>query len=190
MKNKIQMFIDTANNYCYVAIYNLNEKIDEIKIKVNKNVTDIIVENIKLLLEKNKFDYKNINELYLNVGPGSFTGVRVGTLIAKAWLNLYKMTKIFIINSLLLQITNKNSISVIDAKSDKSYIAIYKNNKEILKPTIFLNTELEKIISNYKDAATVCNKTDESYDNFLLHKKHFKLINTKDLQPLYIKLPL
>ena len=190
MNKLCQLFIDTTANFCYVGIYNLKNKIDEIKIKVNKNVTDIIVESIWSLLEKNSLTYENINELYLNIGPGSFTGVRVGVLIAKAWSNINQTINIFAIDSLLLQTTVNNSISIIDAKSNKSYLAIYQNFKPIQAPNIYNNVDIRQIIANHKELIVFENQTDKSYDNFIFHKNHFKPIRVEDLQPLYIKLPL
>jgi tRNA A37 threonylcarbamoyladenosine modification protein TsaB len=57
---------------------------DKFSIETNNNLTDIVVELIEKLLKKNKIRKSDIKAIYLTLGPGSFTGVRVGTLIAKA----------------------------------------------------------------------------------------------------------
>ncbi|MBQ6970582.1 hypothetical protein IJQ19_03285 [bacterium] len=53
------------------------------KLKVNKNVTDLITVAIKSLFAKAKLGYEDISNIYLNIGPGSFTGIKVGVVIAK-----------------------------------------------------------------------------------------------------------
>jgi tRNA A37 threonylcarbamoyladenosine modification protein TsaB len=71
--------------------------------------------------------FAQLHAIYLNVGPGSFTGNKVGIIIAKTIKLVYPKIIIKIINSLLLQTTdNKSYISIIDAKSNKSYVAVYK----------------------------------------------------------------
>lgn len=82
-KKPYDLFLDTTNNYCYVAIYFADKKIAEIKLRVNKNVTDLITDAIKSLFSKSKLGYKDISNIYLNIGPGSFTGIKVGIVIAK-----------------------------------------------------------------------------------------------------------
>ena len=60
------LFLDTTNNFCYVAIYTKNKKICDLKLPVNKNVTDIITDTIKSLFKKTKIHYKDIKNFYLN----------------------------------------------------------------------------------------------------------------------------
>lgn len=83
-QSQYDLFVDTTNNFCYLAIYLQTKKIAEIKLKVNKNVTDLITDAIKTLLAKAKLHYYDINKIYLNIGPGSFTGIKVGVTIVKA----------------------------------------------------------------------------------------------------------
>ena len=82
-KQQYDLFLDTTNNYCYIVIYLHDKKIAEIKLKVNKNVTDLITVAIKSLFAKAKLGYEDISNIYLNIGPGSFAGIKVGVVIAK-----------------------------------------------------------------------------------------------------------
>jgi tRNA A37 threonylcarbamoyladenosine modification protein TsaB len=79
----MNLFIDTTQKKCNLAIFN-NKIIDYISILTNNNLTDLVIEEINKLLKKNKINIKNITSLYLTIGPGSFTGVRIGCIIAKA----------------------------------------------------------------------------------------------------------
>ncbi len=183
---KYQLFIDTTSNYCYVSISRDLNFIDEIKLKVNKNVTDIIVETIDLLLKNNSISKKCIDKLYINIGPGSFTGVRVGVIIAKAW-SLINFVDIYTIESTTLQMPTKNGISIINAKSSKVYISIFENNINVVGLRIISKADVAWYISKYN--LNVYQDIEVDYfKNFVLHIEDFKLVNCADgINPLYIK---
>lgn len=191
-ENKI-LLIDTTNNFCYIGLSNGMKVIKEVKLPVNKNVTDIIADAIFDLLAKAKIKPINVNKLVVNIGPGSFTGDKVGVNVVKAWKIFNSKVEIMTINSLLLQTkqVKPNCISVIDAKSNKLYLAVYKNGKEHVKPKLIAKNELNKYLKKYSSLKLVRNKTDYMYDNFLLHKNNFKKVqDIKYLEPLYLKNPV
>lgn len=185
-----QLFIDTTNKYCYVALYNNDAMVNDIKLEVNKNVTDVIVPSIDDLLKKNKINKKQISQIYLDIGPGSFTGVRVGIIIVKAWAFVYDI-QIYYIDSLTLQMPQLSGISLIDAKSQKYYLSIYKNNELIQQPIIISASQIDEYKNKFSELKIFIDCTSTMYDNFLIHKNQFiQLKKEQKLQPLYIKPPL
>ncbi len=186
------LFIDTTSNFCYLAIYNDKKLLLYNSIKVNKNVTDIVVDSIGNLLKKQKMSFAQLHAIYLNVGPGSFTGNKVGIIIAKTIKLVYPKIMIKIINSLLLQtIDNKSYISIIDAKSNKSYVAVYKGFKILVSPTIIDNPDLLILYKKYKGFKIIQDRVDYMYKNFVIHFDHFKVVkDITKLEPLYLKQPV
>jgi tRNA A37 threonylcarbamoyladenosine modification protein TsaB len=77
------LFLDTTQKHCHLAILKNDNFIKTRSVPVNNNLTDIVVEHINQLLNECEIDKKNIGCLYFLNGPGSFTGIRVATLIAK-----------------------------------------------------------------------------------------------------------
>jgi tRNA A37 threonylcarbamoyladenosine modification protein TsaB len=77
------LFLDTTQKYCHIIIFNKKKIIGSTSTETNNNLTDIVVEYIDQLIKKCKVNYQNIKSLYCLLGPGSFTGVRVNTIIAK-----------------------------------------------------------------------------------------------------------
>jgi len=190
MSKSYSLYIDTTNNYCYAAIYQTKTLINSIKLKVDKNVTDIVVNAIDDLLKQNNVAKEEVDKIFLNIGPGTFTGVKVGVIVAKVWKIVYPDVKIYTSNSLLLQTKELPAVSVIDAKSNKLYIAVYAKDKTILEPTLidvdqlnnYTGLDVHKI---YRD------NVDEMYDNFLLHYDKFELVKDIDkLEPIYLKDPV
>lgn len=63
-------------------------KVDNKEFSVNKKMDtkkrEIVLEIIQELLNKHKVELKDLTEIKVNPGPGSFTGIRVGIAIANA----------------------------------------------------------------------------------------------------------
>ena len=184
------LFVDTCNKYCYVAIYNTTRKIDEIKLITNKNVTDLITISIKKLITKNKVKFEKIVAIYLNIGPGSFTGEKVGVVICKAWSIVFPKIKIYTINSLYLQAITLPAISIIGAKSNKYYLAIYDLKKTIIKPCLVDQKTKNNLVKKYKNFNYYFEDFGNGYNSFLQKKNKFKLTNIDKLEPLYLKNPI
>lgn len=191
MQKENILFIDTTNNFCYVALYKATKLVNSFKIKVNKNVTDIIVDCINKLLIKSKIKPEVLTHLYVNVGPGSFTGCKVGVIIAKVWRIVYPKTRIFVCNSLLLQTKTKPAISIIDAKSNKLYLAVYGKSKIDIKPTCINASDLDKYLSKYRKYKIYRDQVGSMYANFKIHCKNFVEVKSlAKLEPLYLKHPV
>jgi tRNA A37 threonylcarbamoyladenosine modification protein TsaB len=125
----------------------------------------------------------DITDLYITTGPGSFTGCRINTLIAKAWATTDNV-KVHAIDSLAFQAGNKECLSLIDAKGNKCYYLLNEaKQKKIgivpLNEIHQLNKHHLPIVIDFKNVDIV-NNLRECY-------KHFKIVDVKKLTPLYIK---
>lgn len=80
----------------YVDSSERNNK--SVKLLQDNNVVDELIGDINIpysiqqLLHKNKLDIKDINEFVPNLGPGSFTGLKIGVTVCNI-LNWIKGTK-------------------------------------------------------------------------------------------------
>jgi tRNA threonylcarbamoyl adenosine modification protein YeaZ len=79
----ISLFVDASLSYCNLAIIENNKVLRHISIKTNNNLTDLIVEHIDELLNSARLHQKDVKRLLIVIGPGSFTGIRVASTIAK-----------------------------------------------------------------------------------------------------------
>jgi tRNA threonylcarbamoyladenosine biosynthesis protein TsaB len=76
--------IDTADNKRNIVGLKINDK-KYLEIKdVNSNRTQMILPMIDKLLKKHALELKDLRAIEVNVGPGSYTGLRVGLAIANA----------------------------------------------------------------------------------------------------------
>jgi hypothetical protein len=82
-KIPISLFIDCTQKVCFLCLFQGEAIIKKKEIETNNNLTDVVIEHIKSMLKYCEVDKKDIKNFYVTTGPGSFTGTRVGTLIAK-----------------------------------------------------------------------------------------------------------
>ena len=77
--------IDTSSNLCSVAILD-NTKLEK-KIELNNGLThsETLMPTIQELLDTCNLTLKNIDLLVCGIGPGSFTGLRIGIATVKAF---------------------------------------------------------------------------------------------------------
>jgi tRNA threonylcarbamoyl adenosine modification protein YeaZ len=185
------LFIDTTQQYCLLAIFQPNKIIKSIKIPTHNNLTDIVVEHINTLVKSTKLKITNINNIYVAIGPGSFTGIRVATVVSKA-VALITNAKIYVINSLLLQLHKKHGISILDARGKNYYVSVYKNNKLLDKPKMISDLKLKSLAKKYHELPIYSLYEHVNiFNNLLNHYKNFKLVtDINKLIPLYIKKPL
>jgi tRNA threonylcarbamoyl adenosine modification protein YeaZ len=77
--------IDTAGSNFSLALYQ-NAEMLEIYISPHaNNQAEMLVPEIEALLARHNFGYADLDFFAANVGPGSFTGLRIGLSVVKAW---------------------------------------------------------------------------------------------------------
>src|SRR3712207_287556 len=76
--------IDTSTKLCSVALYDSEKGIlGEINVTVPKNHSNVILPMIDQLFSFAGKTVEEIERIAVGIGPGSFTGIRVGMAIAK-----------------------------------------------------------------------------------------------------------
>lgn len=141
-------YLDTSSNFLYTAILENEVVIDEIKEKLEKDLSKYTLSKIKELLVKNNISFDNIEKIIVVNGPGSFTGIRVGLTIAKtlAWAKNIPIIQISSLEAMALSNNIENIdyiVPIIDARRNFVFSTIYDNNNKqfILKEQyINLNT--------------------------------------------------
>lgn len=81
--SKIILAIETSTTVCSIAIYSSNEIIAEIDLYKKNSHAEVITSCITHLLTSSKLEMKDLSAIAISSGPGSYTGLRIGTSIAK-----------------------------------------------------------------------------------------------------------
>lgn len=79
------IYIDTSSNEKISVGINLDKKRFLLTRKITKQKAQVVLPMIDRLLKKHKLKLRDIDEIRVETGPGSFTGLRVGVSIANAF---------------------------------------------------------------------------------------------------------
>ncbi len=146
-----KLLLDTSNEYLSVGISKDKEIIYSVSFKAWQQQSEFLIPEIIKALNKVNLELKDIKEIVVAKGPGSYTGVRIALTFAKTIGTVAKVD-VKAISSLEIQGPyNEKYISVMNARSKRSYIGIYDNGKVILEDQILSNEDVLNLISFYKE---------------------------------------
>lgn len=201
--------IDTSSKLCSVAILENTTLINKLELDNGLTHSETLMPLIKDLLEKSNLSLKYINLLVSDIGPGSFTGIRIGVATCKAFSDSINIPCVGISSLEVLAYNSKNDgiiCSTIDCKNDNCYFALYElvdeNYTVLEEPCAKTVTEVLDILNTkYSDKqinfvgdgipsySTNCYLNVESL-GIAGYKKFIRNNNVgEDILPLYLKKP-
>lgn len=158
-KNMKILAIDTSSKICSVALLENSEVIDELNLDDGKTHSENLMPLIDEILNKNNINIKQIEMLACSVGPGSFTGIRIGVATIKPIaevLNI-KIASVTSLETLARNIEfekteNKENIeiiiSLIDARNNQVYAGIF--DREFNKKEEYIADDITVVLEKLK----------------------------------------
>ena len=113
---------DTSTEKFSICILKNNKVVLNLSKILNKTYSKFLIPILKKSLEKTKLDIKKINYILISLGPGSFTGVRIGIAAAKGLGIPYKISisgfnnMDILVNSIDNNIKDKKIVTIIKSK--------------------------------------------------------------------------
>ncbi|MBR2397493.1 MAG: tRNA (adenosine(37)-N6)-threonylcarbamoyltransferase complex dimerization subunit type 1 TsaB [Clostridia bacterium] len=189
------LILDTTSEELFLSLI-VGEEEKRCYLKDCKSTHSVLLlKKIDELLTENGLQIKDVNCVALSVGPGSFTGIRIGVSTAKAFQYALGL-KIIAVNSLEACAYNykgQNTCVIIDAKHDNAYTGIFDGESNKLgffnRKTIDNLKENKLFISPYANSFGA-EVVENYYDGFVaLVKERAKMgLYDEDFAPLYLKL--
>lgn len=148
--------IDTSSVNATVAVCDENRILGEYTVSGDRAHSQIIMPMTDELLKRCKLDIKDIDIFAVALGPGSFTGLRIGIAAAKTMaVTLGK--KIIGVSSLDMisasfPLQDKYICPIFDARRNDVYNAVYKDGKKITPDRI---CDFDTVISEMRDRETI-----------------------------------
>lgn len=158
-RDLILLSADTSSSRFSIALLEGKRLIDEFESEPsNRHSSDLLLE-IERLLSKNSYLLEDVDAFCVGLGPGSFTGLRVGiTTIRGIALALKRpMVGIPSIDGMAYSLFGlKGRICpIIDAKQKRLYARIYSCSNKSLKPKSgFLLLDITELLSKIKEPTT------------------------------------
>ena len=191
----ITVLLDSSNTNLSVGIARDNLLLDYISYEAWQQQSEFMIPELERLLKKYNVDKSDIKEVVVAKGPGSYTGVRIAITIAKTIATALD-AKLYAISSLRAQKDCKNpSICLINARSGRSYIGVYEDEKVLLEDQIMKNEEVINFIKEHPNYS-VCGDTrylglegvqSNNIQEMLKLKNVVDSINPLSLKPVYMK---
>ena len=117
---------DTCLDKMYVTLRDDNQILSSkiVENQDNKYHSAFLISTIKEILKENNYEPKDLDVIGTNVGPGSFTGIRACTTVARVMAQQLNIKAIGISSlEILAKINNtKNPLVALDARKNKAYL--------------------------------------------------------------------
>lgn len=191
----ITVLLDSSNTNLSVGIAKDNLLLDYISYEAWQRQSEYMIVELNKLLEKHNIQKEDIKEVIVAKGPGSYTGVRIAITIAKT-IAVALEAKLYAVSSLRVQKDGvRPSICLINARSGRSYVGVYQDQKILLDDCIMKNDEVINYIKDHPDYA-VCGETkylniegvlSNNLQEMLNLKDSLESINPLSLKPVYMK---
>lgn len=190
-----QLLLDSSNVYLSVGLAKNGQVIDSIFYNAWQRQSELMVEEIDNILKRNHVSKEELDAVVVGIGPGSYTGVRIGVTIAKTIAYALKI-KVYAKSSLsLLKIGDLPTICLFNARSGRSYFAVYEGDKIIEKDTVLENEKVLEYINkhpDYKicgDTAQIGKPSDQFsvIENLADYSEADLVKNIFELNPVYLK---
>ena len=194
----INLFIDTSYKSLYIGVLEKDKLIDEIQMMSEFNFSETLIPKLDELFKKNNLEFSEIDKIFVTVGPGSFTGIRIGLTVCKTLAFVLKKDIIPISSLEFMATTNvdtKYIIPFIDARHNKVFGAVYDaGGNSIINDSY---CDIQELIDGCAGSYTLVsydnlgfnNVINPSYNALKIIMKHIndKPINCHELKPNYLK---
>ena len=208
--------VDTSSEICSVAILENDNVIVENSLNDGKTHSENLMTIMENTLEENKIKLSDIDLIACSVGPGSFTGIRIGVSSIKAIAEVLDVPVAAVTSLEALaknvELKDVTIVSLIDAKNDQVYAGIfddeYNKKEEYIADSIY--TVIERV-KGYDNVIFVGNAAvkykellDSNFENVVVaennlqsassvgrigYKKHKEkdLTSADTIMPMYLR---
>lgn len=191
----ISLVMDTSNSYLAVGLYHDNVCLEAFQEKGSRRQSEKAIPTLKEVLDRHDIALKDVDEMIITSGPGSYTGVRVAMTIAKT-LAAVSDVKIKSVSSLAAYAGMNQALSVIDARGHKVFVGVYENGLPLIKEQVMTLEDFAQLRAEYSDYELVgevgCLGLDEKECDlcaniYALGQMADSIENVDLLVPTYIK---
>ena len=200
----ICLFFDTSSDLLKLSLIKDNKIIFDKELHTKNDHSSYLVPTIDEAFKSNNIDFKELDEIIVGNGPGSFTGTRISIAVAKTYAFSFNIP-VYMISSLEELIYDNDGydfyVPIIEEKKDNLYFSIFDKDKKRVMDDTYSSTEymykkLEELDGKIL-LISLSNKEYEKYDtvnasiNALNIMKNIDVNNEKVnphlLKPNYIK---
>jgi tRNA threonylcarbamoyladenosine biosynthesis protein TsaB len=151
--------LDTSSHQASIAVFENDEVLLEYNFTLRNDLSSMLIPSLEFVLKSLGMQLAQIDVFGVCVGPGFFTGIRIGMATVKG-LDFAGEKPLVGVTSLMALAykfagTEKNIISLVDAKKGEVYLGGYRFNGrepvELIPPCLLKISDIEPLVKNIPD---------------------------------------
>jgi tRNA threonylcarbamoyladenosine biosynthesis protein TsaB len=130
-----RLVIDSATKYLYISLLDGDTILEEYYDEGHNDHSVVLMPTIEEMMNKWNLKVADLNEIIVGIGPGSYTGLRVGVVIAKmfGWNNSIPVKTVSSLALLASASDEEYVLAEIDARRGNSFLGLFQNASGVLK---------------------------------------------------------
>ncbi|GHU55380.1 hypothetical protein FACS1894132_11410 [Clostridia bacterium] len=199
-KEKFILGIDTSGKICSVALSNNDVIIGKASNNAELTHSQKLMPLIEKLLFESNVTLQNLYKIAVAVGPGSYTGLRIGISTAKgiAFGLGIKCIGISTLKALTFNVkTSENILAIMKARADLVYAGGYIPDQlipkkllaeQLLENTVFVGDGAVDFFEEYgRKSDTLAENLLQNAESICLCAKNISPVSPLELKPVYLQ---
>ena len=200
----ICLFFDTSSDLLKVSLIKDNKIIFDKELHTKNDHSSYLVPTIDEAFKSNNIDFKELDEIIVGNGPGSFTGTRISIAVAKTYAFSFNIP-VYMISSLEELIYDNDGydfyVPIIEEKKENLYFSIFDKDKKRVMDDTYSSTEyMYKKLEELDGKILLISLSDKEYEKYDTVKASINALNIMEnidvnnekvnphlLKPNYIK---
>lgn len=198
------LVFDTSTDIMYATLGKGDAAPDSRQVSTTENSYNsaFLVSTIGEVLRQNGLTPKDLQAIGVNIGPGSFTGLRASVTVARVMAQQLDIPVVGIPSMQIysmINATDKQTLCIMDAKRSMAYVGIYGKEGETVHAPSLMEYEKASAMEREGDYFVISDSVKGSGVDFGIHlltltKKYLLTrpegnFNWHELKPLYIQTP-
>ena len=177
----ICLFFDTSSDLLKVSFIKDNKIIFDKELHTKNDHSSYLVPTIDEAFKSNNIDFKELDEIIVGNGPGSFTGTRISIAVAKTYAFSFNIP-VYMISSLEELIYDNDGydfyVPIIEEKKDNLYFSIFDKDKKRVMDDTYSSTEyMYKKLEELDGKILLISLSDKEYEKYDTVKASINALN-------------
>lgn len=177
----ICLFFDTSSELLKVSLIKDNKIIFDKELHTKNDHSSYLVPTIDEAFKSNNIDFKELDEIIVGNGPGSFTGTRISIAVAKTYAFSFNIP-VYMISSLEELIYDNDGydfyVPIIEEKKENLYFSIFDKNKKRVMDDTYSSTEyMYKKLEELDGKLLLISLSDKEYEKYDTVKASINALN-------------
>lgn len=166
----IRLFFDTSSDLLKVSLIKDNKIIFDKELHTKNDHSSYLVPTIDEAFKSNNIDFKELDEIIVGNGPGSFTGTRISIAVAKTYAFSFNIP-VYMISSLEELIYDNDGydfyVPIIEEKKENLYFSIFDKDKKRVMDDTYSSTEyMYKKLEELDGKILLISLSDKEYEKY------------------------